>query len=205
MLKSPRVLFKPASIRGGNFRSAAFLRSLRILMRFCSVDVGSQGSCVLVVQAVLPAMAFAPAPTTMTINGGTHVSFAPPYQALHYVILPIIRRCGVNVVCECPTISLYRKGPPPARLGRLVLRVTPSQGIVPLHLLQLGTIVSVHCWCVSDAGCSVAASDALAACAAAAAVAFSGCAVTKEAINSDEVAAAGSKLLQLLLRLEFVS
>jgi RNA 3'-terminal phosphate cyclase (ATP) len=157
------------------------------------VDIGSQGSCALVVQAVLPVMMRAPSPSTFTIDGGTHVSFAPPYQALHHVILPIIRRFGVVVSCDCAAVSLYRSGPPPSHRGRLILSVSPSTVLTPLRLLELGSIVSVHCWCVSDAACSATAAAAVAACAAAASALFAQ-AVTKEVIVSDEAAGAAARL-----------
>ncbi len=157
------------------------------------MDIGSQGSCALVVQAVLPVMMRAPAPSTFTIDGGTHVSFAPPYQALHHVILPIIRRFGVVVSCDCASVSLYRNGPPPSHRGRLILSVSPSTLLTPLRLLELGSIVSVHCWCVSDAACSATAAAAVAACAAAASALFAQAAVTKEVIVSDEAAGAAAR------------
>jgi RNA 3'-terminal phosphate cyclase (ATP) len=152
------------------------------------VDIGSLGSCTLVVQAVLPVMMRATSPSTFAIDGGTHVNFAPPYQSLVHVILPVIRRFGVVVKCNCPSVSLYRNGAPPSRRGRLVLSVTPSNALSPLDLLELGRIVSVHCWCASDAACSVAAAAAASACTSAAAATFSGAAATSELIISDEVA-----------------
>jgi RNA 3'-terminal phosphate cyclase (ATP) len=158
-----------------------------------SVDIGSQGSCALVVQAVLPVMICAPSPSTFTIDGGTHVNFAPPYEALHRVILPVIRRFGVAATCACPTVSLYRNGAPLSRRGRLVLSVVPSPAPTPIHLLELGSIVSIHCWCVSDAACSVTAAAALAACNATAGAAFPAAALTSEITTSDELDAAGPR------------
>jgi RNA 3'-terminal phosphate cyclase (ATP) len=152
------------------------------------VDIGSQGSCTLVVQAVLPVMMRATSPSTFAIDGGTHVNFAPPYESLAHIILPVIRRFGVVVKCDCSSVSLYRNGAPPSRRGRLVLSVTPSNVLTPLDLLELGRIVSAHCWCVSDAACSVAAAAAASACTSAAVATFSGAAVTSELIISDEVA-----------------
>jgi RNA 3'-terminal phosphate cyclase (ATP) len=159
-----------------------------------SVDIGSQGSCALVVQAILPVMIRAPCPSTFSIDGGTHVSFAPPYQALQHVVLPLVRRFGAVVSCECQAISLYRSGTPSPCRGRLLLSVAPSLILNPLHLLELGCISSVHCWCVSDAACSAAAAAALAACADAAATAFPGASLHCETISSDEAAGSGPQL-----------
>ena len=159
-----------------------------------SVDIGSQGSCALVVQAILPLMMRAPCHSTFSIDGGTHVSFAPPYQALQHVVLPLVRRFGAVVSCECQAISLYRSGTPSPRRGRLLLSVAPSLILNPLHLLELGCISSVQCWCVSDAACSAAAAAALAACADAAATAFPGASMHCETISSDEVAGSGPQL-----------
>ena len=150
-------------------------------------------------------MIYAPSPSTFTIDGGTHVNFAPPYQALHHVILPVIRRFGVVASCACPTVSLYRSGTPPPLRGRLHLSVTPSAALIPLHLLELGTIISVHCWCVSDNACSAAAAAAAAACAAAAGAAFAEAVVSSEVTVSQSAPGVALRSLSACLGLVAVS
>ncbi|MEK7993094.1 MAG: RNA 3'-terminal phosphate cyclase, partial [Planctomycetota bacterium] len=45
-------------------------------------DIGSAGSASLVVQTVLPALFLANEPSTVTVTGGTHNPWAPPFDFL---------------------------------------------------------------------------------------------------------------------------
>src|SRR5699024_7504660 len=54
-LGSQRLLFRPGTVRGGDYRFA----------------IGSAGSCTLVLQTVLPALWFADGPSRVEVSGGT--------------------------------------------------------------------------------------------------------------------------------------
>jgi RNA 3'-terminal phosphate cyclase (ATP) len=79
---------------------------------------------------VLPALLTAGAPSRLTLEGGTHNPFAPPFDFLDRAFLPIVRRMGprVEVTLERPGFypaggGLFRASIEPAeRLGRLDLR-----------------------------------------------------------------------------------
>ncbi|STJ15441.1 RNA 3'-terminal-phosphate cyclase [Escherichia coli] len=61
-LGSQRLVFRPGTVRGGDYRFA----------------IGSAGSCTLVLQTVLPALWFADGPSRVEVSGGTDNPSAPP-------------------------------------------------------------------------------------------------------------------------------
>ena len=97
--------------------------------------VGTAGSTSLVLQTVLPALMLADGPTTLTLEGGTHNPFAPPFPFLEKAFLPLVNRMGPQVEAE-----LVRAGFYPAGGGRVVYRVTPTEKLQPLELHERGAI-----------------------------------------------------------------
>src|ERR1051325_6018965 len=73
-LGSQQLTFTPQRIGAGSFRFA----------------VGSAGSVTLILQTVLPALLVADGPSALTLEGGTHNPFAPPFDYLEKVFLPIL-------------------------------------------------------------------------------------------------------------------
>jgi len=116
-LGSQRLRFAPQAVRAGDYRFA----------------VGSAGSALLVVQAVLPALLTAPGPSTLVVEGGTHNPSAPPFEFVARTYLPLVRRMGPAVAA-----TLERAGFYPAGGGRVALTVTPAPALAPLTLLERG-------------------------------------------------------------------
>jgi RNA 3'-terminal phosphate cyclase (ATP) len=105
---SEELVFKHGRIRAGNFR----------------FDVGTAGSVALVLQALMPILAFAPGRVELEIIGGTDVKWSPPVDYLSMVELPILENLGYHGHLE-----LLRRGHYP-RGGGLVRFVNkPSQGL----------------------------------------------------------------------------
>lgn len=75
---------------------------------------GSAGSTSLVLQTVLLPLAFAAGGSQVTIDGGTHVAWSPPYHYLADVFLPTAARMGIEA-----TLSLERWGWYPHGRGRI--------------------------------------------------------------------------------------
>src|SRR5512139_2361048 len=65
-LGSQALEFRPGAITPGDYRFA----------------VGTAGSATLVLQTVLPPLLRGSGPTTLTLEGGTHNPFAPPFDFL---------------------------------------------------------------------------------------------------------------------------
>lgn len=84
-------------------------------------SVGTAGSTTLVLQAVLPALLFADGPSEITIEGGTHARWAPPFEFMDRALVPLLNRLGSNV-----TLTLERHGFYPAGGGRLRAVIEPG-------------------------------------------------------------------------------
>src|SRR5262245_55571056 len=99
--------------------------------------VGTAGSSTLVLQTVLPALLIADGPTRLTIEGGTHNPFAPPFDFLARAFLPLLTRMGVNVNANLDRYGFY-----PAGGGRIEITISPTGKLLPLVLESRGEIRS---------------------------------------------------------------
>lgn len=119
---SGELTFKPGRVTPGEYR----------------FTVGTAGSATLVLQTVLPALMIADAPSSLTFEGGTHNPFAPPFDFVDRVFLPILRAMGPRV-----ELTLERAGFYPAGGGRFAARVEPvaRQELVPFRLDARGKTV----------------------------------------------------------------
>lgn len=118
-LGSARLRFAPAGCRPGRHR----------------FSVGSAGSATLVLQTVLPALCLADGPSSLVLEGGTHNPWAPPFDFLDRVFVPLLSRMGPRV-----TLHLERCGFYPAGGGRFRAGIEPVQRLAPLALTERGAI-----------------------------------------------------------------
>jgi RNA 3'-phosphate cyclase len=118
---SRRLEFAPGPLRGGRLR----------------FDVGTAGSLTLMMQTVLPALALFPARTELELVGGTDVRWSPPVDHYQLVLLPLLRRMGLQVEMEVPVRGFYPRG-----RGRVALRVHggPLKG---LRLRERGDLLHI--------------------------------------------------------------
>jgi RNA 3'-terminal phosphate cyclase (ATP) len=87
-------VFKPGKLRAGTFR----------------FDVGTAGSVTLVLQTLMPILAFAPGPVQLEVAGGTDVKWSPPIDYVRLVTLPILRKMGYRGELELVRRGHYPKG-----------------------------------------------------------------------------------------------
>lgn len=99
-----------------------------------AVAVGSAGSAMLVVQAVLPGLLVAEGPSRLVVEGGTHNDAAPPFDFFARSFLPAITRLGARVVA-----TLERPGFYPAGGGRVVVEVEPAP-LRPAEFVERGDV-----------------------------------------------------------------
>jgi RNA 3'-terminal phosphate cyclase (ATP) len=112
-LKSSTLCFKPGSIRPGSY----------------DFSIGTAGSCILVFQAIMPALLMANGPSKITLEGGTHNPFAPSFDYLQETFFPLLQKMGPKVVAELDRPGFY-----PAGGGKITLSVNPSNQLSPLFL-----------------------------------------------------------------------
>ena len=116
---SQTFTFAPETIKPGSYHFA----------------IGSAGSCTLVFQTILPALVIAGRPSHITLEGGTHNPFAPPFDFLERAFLPVIGRMGLRVDAVLEKPGFY-----PAGGGRFEVSVTPGN-LSRLNLIERGNII----------------------------------------------------------------
>ncbi len=116
-LGSTVLVFEPRPIQGGAF----------------TFDIGSAGSCTLVLQTIVLALASAAVPSVVHLRGGTHNPLAPSASFLQESYLPLLAKMGVHT-----SLSVHRHGFFPAGGGELSLVVQPMHAWMPLHLRDRG-------------------------------------------------------------------
>ena len=99
--------------------------------------VGTAGSATLVLQTILPALLTADGPSEITLEGGTHNPFAPPFDFLQKAYLPLVNKMGPTVEVE-----LKRPGFFPAGGGQFIARVAPCEKLAPMDLPERGELLS---------------------------------------------------------------
>lgn len=97
--------------------------------------VGSAGSACLVLQTVLPALLVADGPSHLTLEGGTHNPWSPPFPFLEAVFFPLLRKMGAGVDAE-----LVRPGFFPVGGGMFHVRIEPAT-LAPVEILERGAII----------------------------------------------------------------
>ncbi len=119
-LGSQALVFEPGALRPGEH----------------SFAIGSAGSCLLVLQTVLPALMLADAPSRLVLQGGTHNPLAPNFHFIERAFLPLLARMGVKVEA-----ALRRHGFYPAGGGEIRVAIEPATGgLRPLDLLARGAV-----------------------------------------------------------------
>ena len=122
-LGSSQLSFTPGPVTGGHYDFA----------------IGSAGSCTLVLQTVVPALLYAPRPSTIRITGGTHNTMAPPVQFLQQAWLPLLARMGARVDIELKRYGFY-----PAGGGEVLATVHPCTQLRQLALTERGRFIAAH-------------------------------------------------------------
>jgi len=118
-LGSQELEFRPAAVVGGVF----------------DFQIRTAGSATLVLQTILPALSLAAEESRVSITGGTHNPFAPPFDFLQAVYLPLFNRLGPQV-----NLRLERYGFYPAGGGKIVAEIRPTPQLLGFDLLERGAI-----------------------------------------------------------------
>ena len=128
-LGSKELVFMPRRIKPGSYR----------------FDIGTAGSITLVLQALAPALVYAPGPVELEIRGGTDVSWSPTVDYFSNVFLRFLERMGYRVELE-----LIRRGHYPRGGGIVRVKIpAPPRRLKPLTIEARGAILRIrgrsHC------------------------------------------------------------
>jgi RNA 3'-terminal phosphate cyclase (ATP) len=119
---SPEISFKPGPVIAGEYH----------------FEIGTAGSVALLLQALLPPLLFAKAPSRIVLTGGTHVPFSPPFDYLRDVFSPWLVRIGIQVSCEIERYGFYPQGG-----GKITARIAHASEIRGIDQPEKGAILSI--------------------------------------------------------------
>lgn len=120
---SREIVFKPRGLSGGR-------------MRF---DAGTAGSTTLMLQSLMPAMVFSRSPVEIELRGGTNNPMAPPIEYFEYVLIPILRKMGVEF-----EVQLLRRGFYPRGGGVIKAKSKPVKSLNPIRLTKFDEVKIVR-------------------------------------------------------------
>jgi len=103
-----------------------------------SWDIGTAGSTIMMAQTLLPLACFARKPSKFRLEGGLFQDFAPSAYHMKFVLLPLLKRMGVQT-----ELYIIRPGYVPRGGGIIEVRVEPAGKLKPLNLTEQGNIFSI--------------------------------------------------------------
>ncbi len=101
-------------------------------------EIGTAGAVTLVAQTILLPLALAPAPSHVTITGGTHVPHAPTMEYLAEVYGSLLAEHGLRAVFATPNAGFFPRGG-----GQLDLQIKPTAELTPLIRTERGAMRSL--------------------------------------------------------------
>jgi RNA 3'-terminal phosphate cyclase (ATP) len=104
-LGSRELVFQPGTVTPGNH----------------TFKIEGAGSTMLLLQTVLMPLLLADAPSELTLEGGTHNPFAPPFPFVEAAFLPLLWRIGFRVEAVLDHPGFYPRGG-----GRCLVRIESS-------------------------------------------------------------------------------
>ncbi|MGC9147863.1 MAG: RNA 3'-terminal phosphate cyclase [Sulfolobales archaeon] len=121
---STEIIFEPQGIYGGEY----------------FFDIGTAGSITLVLQSLLPVLAFASSPSKIRIRGGSDVPWSPTYDYFANVFMPFLEKLGYRV-----SIKLIRRGHYPRGGGEVYAEILNCpKGFEPINLTERGKVLEIR-------------------------------------------------------------
>ncbi len=116
---STDLRFVPDGVKGGDY----------------CFDIETAGSTLLVLQTLVPALAFSNKTSTVIVKGGTHVPFSPSFHYVEGVFVPFLKRIGITLMVDIESYGFYPKGG-----GKIRARILPGRKIEPLRIIKRGRL-----------------------------------------------------------------
>jgi RNA 3'-phosphate cyclase len=101
-------------------------------------DTKTAASASLILQSILPVMAFSRGKTCIELQGGTNVPWAPSIDYVQRVLLPILSNMGF-----IGSIEVIRRGFYPKGGGIVIARTEPLRHLRPLILVEVEKIQEI--------------------------------------------------------------
>jgi RNA 3'-terminal phosphate cyclase (ATP) len=125
-LSSTALQFRPNRIRGGTYNFNVAEKKV------------SAGSVSLVLQTILLPLCFVEQPSTVTVQGGTHVPWSPSFHYLSSVAAPLLLRLGVQTEFSIASWGWY-----PTGCGQVSVRIMPGRSLRPLAMIDRGGLLRI--------------------------------------------------------------
>lgn len=97
---------------------------------------GSAGAVSLVIQTLLPSLSLANGSSRVTVLGGTHVPWSPPFHYLSEVFIPTVNKMGCHIEMEIERWGWY-----PIGGGKVIAKINPAKELLPLELTKRGELM----------------------------------------------------------------
>jgi len=122
---SREIWFRPGkALKGGTF----------------AWDIGTAGSAAMLALSLLPLGLFADSASTCRLTGGLFQDFAPSLLHLKHVLLPTVRKMGVQA-----EVRIIQPGYVPKGGGKIELQIAPlKEALRPLNLVSQGQVNSIR-------------------------------------------------------------
>jgi RNA 3'-terminal phosphate cyclase (ATP) len=115
-LGSTSIKFSPTKTKGGEF------------IFDVAEKRGSAGSTSLVLQTLLLPLSLCESASSVSVLGGTHVPWSPPFHYLREIFAPVVKRLGLNIDLEIKKWGWYPKGG-----GEVACSIIPAASLSPLN------------------------------------------------------------------------
>lgn len=126
-LNSQALSFAPGPVRAGDY----------------VFNVGTAGSCTLVLQTVWPALMWADGPSRLKLGGGTHNPMAPPFHFLERAYAPLLAQLGARAELRLRRLGFY-----PAGGGEIEATLWPARELLrPFDLNERGAPQAAYAEC----------------------------------------------------------
>ncbi len=121
-LGSQELTFHPGEVQPGKYH----------------FDIGTAGSTSLVLQTIFLPLAQSGGTSTVTITGGTHVSWSPSFHYLDWQWLPHLNRMGFEASLAMEKAGFYPQGG-----GKIKAVIHPAGKTSPLDLMERGALTRI--------------------------------------------------------------
>jgi len=122
-INSREITFVPGPVKPGKYR----------------FDIGSGGSCTMVLQALVPPLLTASAPSRITVTGGTHVPYSPPFEFFRDTLLPWLEKLGPRLTASMGRLGFMQFGG-----GSITVDIEPSPILEILEVDECGAFIGAE-------------------------------------------------------------